>query len=387
MEIKKVRSSNIELLRIVAMIMVIMFHISYHCVAFQLIDKDSIARLGNGLFCYPLFYKKLFLIEGFLPLGRIANAIFILISGYFMVQKENIDIGNISKKLLLQVGFASMFLTIASTIYYFINKPHNNIAISTRLITEFNILHWFVGYYFLLVVMAKLFLNNILEKLDEKKYRNVLLTIFAIISFGWSGVMLESLASGLRTLVCGVFLYAFGGYLKRYNPFAKIKIWTLFVTIVIIYFLIYISYYNVVYNDIHSYLIKATRNPSGVFFQPIIRFQNYDIISVIIAVVLFELFIRIRIPNNKFINFISSGTLMIYLLHDNDFMKSIWRESDWIDILKDNQLFYCLKLLIYTGLVFSIGIIAYMGFIALGKFCVKYKNIFVNGDDKVVSKW
>ena len=53
----KVRSSNMELLRIVAMFMIVMYHISYHCVRFQLVDKNSIDRMANGLFCYPDFYK------------------------------------------------------------------------------------------------------------------------------------------------------------------------------------------------------------------------------------------------------------------------------------------------------------------------------------------
>lgn len=38
------RSANIELLRIVAMLMIIMYHIICHCVNVQLTDGASIAR-------------------------------------------------------------------------------------------------------------------------------------------------------------------------------------------------------------------------------------------------------------------------------------------------------------------------------------------------------
>ena len=45
MEIKQ-RRSNLELLRIVAMLMIIAFHIYRHCVSGQLTDPDSMERMG-----------------------------------------------------------------------------------------------------------------------------------------------------------------------------------------------------------------------------------------------------------------------------------------------------------------------------------------------------
>lgn len=119
MEKGKTRNSNIELLRSVAMLMIISFHIVCHCVNVQLTDRSSMERLGNGLFNYPVFYKKLMLLDMMDTFGIVGNVIFILISGYFMVQKgKNIDIVKISKKLLYQLGFASIVLTIASTVCF-----------------------------------------------------------------------------------------------------------------------------------------------------------------------------------------------------------------------------------------------------------------------------
>lgn len=94
----KTRSSNIELLRILAMFMIIIFHISDHCVKVQLTDTASMLRMNNGLFCEPVFYKKLLLLSTFAPMGKIGNVIFITISGYFMVSKGNgINLAKISK--------------------------------------------------------------------------------------------------------------------------------------------------------------------------------------------------------------------------------------------------------------------------------------------------
>ncbi len=146
MKNKTVKMTNFELLRIVAMIMIVLFHINCHCVRFQLVDRDSIDRMSNGLFCHPAFYKKLFLVEGMMPLGIISNAVFILISGYFMVGKK-IDIGKIAKKLLLQVGFAVFALTVVSAIYYKVNVPDVYTLVNLQTINEFNGGNlWFPGY-------------------------------------------------------------------------------------------------------------------------------------------------------------------------------------------------------------------------------------------------
>lgn len=189
MENKKVRDSNIELLRIVAMIMIVAYHITYHCVRYQLVEKASIDRMKNGFFCNPLFYSELFLVEGLLPFGITANAVFIIISGYFLVEKgKGIDLGKISKKLLLQVGFATAVLTIGSAIYYRVAVPDVDTVISMRTILDFNNSNWwFVGYYFFVVVIGGLFLNEFLLKLGEKEYGTFLLVVFGLVALGWSG--------------------------------------------------------------------------------------------------------------------------------------------------------------------------------------------------------
>ena len=56
---KCLRDSNIELMRILAMLMIISYHIIIHCVNVQLVDSTSIEKLQNGWFNNPLFYKQL----------------------------------------------------------------------------------------------------------------------------------------------------------------------------------------------------------------------------------------------------------------------------------------------------------------------------------------
>lgn len=104
------RNSNMELLRITAMLMIIVYHIFLHCINVQLVDANSIQKLGNDWYCHPWFSKKLCVLAVISPMGLAGNAIFLLISGYFMAHKKLMDLTKISKKLLLQLGFAAVTL-------------------------------------------------------------------------------------------------------------------------------------------------------------------------------------------------------------------------------------------------------------------------------------
>lgn len=87
MEKKKTRSSNIELLRILAMFMIVIYHITCHCVTVQLTDPGSMGRTVVDTFNHPVFYTRLLILNSLMTFGIIGNAIFILISGYFMANR------------------------------------------------------------------------------------------------------------------------------------------------------------------------------------------------------------------------------------------------------------------------------------------------------------
>lgn len=77
----KERNSNVELLRIVAMLMIVSYHFFSHCIVGQMAAGD--------LFRIPVFYKKLSIIAICYTFGNTANDVFILISGYFMSNNGN----------------------------------------------------------------------------------------------------------------------------------------------------------------------------------------------------------------------------------------------------------------------------------------------------------
>jgi len=375
MKKEEMRSSNIELLRSVAMLMIILYHIVCHCVNVQLTDKESIKRFANGLFNHPVFYKKLMILDMLNTFGIIGNVIFILISGYFMVQKKKgggIDIAKISKKLLYQLGFASIVLTIASTVCFHMK---NDTFINLINIQVFNSMSWFVGYYYAIILIAKLFLNGFLERIDNKEYILFLTASFAFIQFGWTGGLADGLIPNFRTLLNGIFLYALGGYFREYDPLSKLRTYVFFVIIIITYFFVNLSAYNNTVNNIENYIRNKTEDD---FIQNIPGFPNYSIIVIIIGICLFEIFKRARIPQSKFLNYLGQSTFMVYLLHDNGFFYSIFDTQDWITLLYHSPYRFIAKIFIWSVGVFVCGVVMYTFYMVMAKLSGKYKWILFN---------
>ncbi|MGN8886881.1 acyltransferase family protein [Blautia sp. HCP28S3_G10] len=374
MEIKKIRNSNIELMRVCAMFIIIMYHIVIHCVTVQLTDATSIEKMGNGLFNQPVFYKRLLIPSFITPLGIVGNALFIMISGYFMAEKEKINMKKISQKLLLQLGFASIVLVFASTFCY---QKMKNIDFDLIRIWDYNDMSWFVGYYFMVMLGAKIFLNKFLAKLDRNQYLTFLISCFAFIQLRWSRMLAENLTSGLSILITGYFLYSLGGYIRKYDPFARVRKLVFIVLILITYLLIFLSSYNTTVNAIQDYLSKESND---MFYQNIQSFSNYSIVIMIISVCVFELFKRLQIPQNKIINYLGATTFMTYLLHDNSFSYSIWNTQDWITLLYYKPILCLIKIAGWALVFLASGVVAYSIYGEVKKIYDKHKYILFMGE-------
>lgn len=365
MEIKQ-RRSNLELLRIVAMLMIIAFHIYWHCVSGQLTDPDSMERMGNGLFSVPLFYKKLLLLTVFSSFGRAANVVFMTLTGYFMVAKgREIRLIPIAKKLLLEQGYAAVLLLITSLLVF---RRNPDSCTTLTEINLFNSMSWYVGYYFLVMLLARLFLNRYLEKLERKQYRLFLFALLCMTQFKWIIKLLNGVTGNLVILVTGVFLYSLGGYIRRYQPFARVRTWAIFGVIAGIYALLFLSTYAGVQDRIQDYYREASTDP---FIQYIPNVGDNSIVAILLGLSLFELFRRIKMPCCRVINYLGGATFMIYLFHDNSFFYSLWDKQDWITLLCMHPIGFLLRYGAWTVRTFVYGLIAYLGYRLLCRLCRK----------------
>ena len=139
---------------------------------------------------------------------------------------------------------------------------------------------------------------------------------------------------------------------------------------IITYAFIILTFRN---NQITNYLTNI--NDINVFHPMLFEsFIEYSISCMIIAISTFELFRRIRIKNNKVINYISAATFMTYLIHDNDFVRGLFRKISWIPMYANDLKSFLLYILCIVLIVLSIGIVVYSSYILLNKI-IKSKTV------------
>lgn len=78
------RESNFELLRIVAMLGIIMYHLVLHYIDYS---RFALVNLDKGSNYYHL--ETIQIIYTF---GQIGNTLFILITGYFLIKKSTVNV-------------------------------------------------------------------------------------------------------------------------------------------------------------------------------------------------------------------------------------------------------------------------------------------------------
>lgn len=364
----KQRESNMELLRILAMFFIIIFHIVFLAVYPQLNDSGHFPG-GVSYFAAPQFDKKLLIPALIMPFANIGNDIFLLISGYFMAvrfdikgdreqkngffrYKTPVNIEQIAGKLLFSLAFATVMLAVGSA---FIWKVTDGWCPYLLEVGQFNEMAWYIGYYFAVVLLGTLFLNYFLTEFSYCQYKVFLVVLLALTQFSFTGGILDTITSG-RTLCMGILLYALGGFVRKFNPFVKISGYLLILVMVVLFVLTALSYYNRTMTRLSEYLQSGSIDP----FLPIFPLYLYwSIVPFLMALCLFELFRRIHIGSNRIINFIGASTFMTYLIHNNDCFNTVWDRYNWAGALYNQPVVFVKHLLVCTVLTFLVGIIAY----------------------------
>ena len=327
----KKRKSNIELLRIIATILIIMFHYVY-----------------KSNYTYQILNINSFIIKSFYFLGELGVNLFILITGYF---HKNIKF---SFKKLILLSIEVLFYYLLNIIILFLlgqYKPQNFKSIFLLFFPIILSKYWFITAYILLYLISP-YLNIIIDNLSKKKYQKfliLLLTIWSIIPtiFGLFFNSSETLLYYTR-FTWLIIIYFTGAYIKNYKiKFIDTKsknIICIIITTILLLLSIIIIYHNrLLFNKIGTMEISYLWTPN-------------NIIMFILSISIFNYFINLNISYNKIINTLASTSLGIYMIHDGALQNYIW-----IKIFKTNiQLYtkYYLIHIIYTSIIiFIIGFI------------------------------
>lgn len=319
------RSSNIELLRIIAMILIIMHHFSVH---------------GNFPFTQDLAFSKIF-IQLFGFGGKVGVDIFTLITGYFMIS-TNFKLEKFIK-LIGQIWFYSIIILGFSLYMKLDTINYESIILS---ILPFGSLNWFAHVFLVLYALIP-FINRILHCISKKYYKRILilLTIFwfilpTFINF-WQGIPHKSF--GFNQYLLFIYLYSLGAYIRLYNISIENRKSLKLVIMGLI---------GIIFGHI---LIDILTLNNFVYIHQILYFdiKDYGIFQLLIAIGLFYFFKNINIKYKWYINVIASTTFGIYLIHDN----ALIINEIWNGLFKTYQYYNSLLLPIYAVIiVFSVFI-------------------------------
>mgnify|MGYP003370227273 FL=1 len=324
---QKQRSSNLELLRIISMFLIVMHHYAVHG-GFQLLEKD-------------LSLNKI-IIQILSGGGQLGVNLFILISGYFLIDSEF----KINK--LLKLIFETFFYSVI-ILLFIVSKSNLNIGIKDIIISCLPITYssyWFITCYVVLYLFID-YINPVIKGLDKKKYFQLILLLLLLLLL-WCIIPSFTLGKpGYSPFVWFVLIYLVAGYIKLYPCKFMSNFKVNFILGILFYLIVLFSFIIFDYLGI----------PDAFFGKGATHFaQTNSIFIFLSSIFLFLAFKNIKMKNYKLLNIISSTTFGIYLIHDNFLM----REFIWIKYFKvyehfeeANLLFYSLKIIVLVFIICS----------------------------------
>lgn len=196
------RQSDIEVLRMLAMYLIVLGHYLYNYV------KTS-AALSTFDMAHPIQIFSYTLNEGMIIFTSTGVDLFVLITGFFLVSRPVFRI-----KGMFSVSFTTIFYAVGVFVLFCLTG-HYGFTFKELLLNLSPIpihQYWFVAKYVGLMLVAP-FLSLLVYHLSKKGYRLLLFVLF-ILFFEWP---FGEIFGGGMSLNWFCFLFLTGGYLSRHG--------------------------------------------------------------------------------------------------------------------------------------------------------------------------
>ena len=282
----KTRESNMELLRIVAMLLIMLIHASNR--ALPTPDAETIASQPSSAFL--LLLTRSFSIVGV--------DVFVMLSGWFGIRPRWSRLG----ELLFQVVFFSL-LCLGGYYAFFGQLPCPAGLCAKTIVLLDPDSYWFIKCYLALYLFAPV-LNAFVESASKQQFATVLLTLFGFqFAFGWVFEATSWLCAGysLPFFMC---LYLLARYMRLHQPkFAQFSKRTDLG--------IYLA--TVVVVTITVFFMRRYFNLGGVLYF-------YNSPTTILAATYLLLFFSKLSLRSRLTNWIAASALAVYLTHSNNWL-------------------------------------------------------------------
>lgn len=331
---ERVRKSNVELLRIVGMLMIVSYHYVIHGVVQSLWGGQNV-YWNNGSIENKLLSSL------FLPGGSVGVFIFFIITGYFQIDKDSFSL----KRIICQIQYyGSLFMLIGMlTIILGIDLVEESICgyVINGIVAPVTTNIWWFGTSYVLLMLLSPYINNCYNKLNKTG-----ICVLMIVSLVAS-ILHQFIQSQYYMLVVPVFYYCIGATIRRWITVKKGNL-TIKIVGVITSWLI----------NSALLLLKLCPELMPGLVSNYIDYLNLVQIGIFVPLCGISIFILfLSLPNfySKRINTIASTTFGVYLLHDS----GIARQLIWNNILHVGQQFedcyYFAYAIISILLVFVMG--------------------------------
>lgn len=299
----KIRNSNIDLLKISAMLMVVFEHMLIRSGLMDTIDANE-----------PAYYVVWFLRAA----AKVNVNIFVLISGYHLCE----SVFKIKKValLLVQTSFYSILVYIAAVTGELVDFSIKDLVKSIIPVISNN--YWFITCYVGLYLLSPV-INMCISKLEQKQLIILTLGVYFVSTiYPNFYVLSHDTDGGGRTLSWFVLLYLTSAVIRRGNfsyskKYAKIYWYSVIGTVFVKYMA-----------DNLARLLGAS-SLSGlmsVAFANNSPFIYVASVSLFLCTVTSQKQFTFSSRINRIIASLASSSLAVYLIHDNVYIYSLWNQ-------------------------------------------------------------
>lgn len=297
---EKKRNSKFELMRIVSMFLIVIWHIILHGHVIENCTNPAIRMmLELSLFLIIIHVNS-----------------FVLLSGYFQ-SKSKFKLSKMIK-IFLQVVFYSILIVLVSikigwlqeyTIVTFLN----NITLSSL------DNYWFIKMYLIMYIFSD-YINKFIDRMTRGEYKKFLLVSFVLLSIIPYITGYKFLWNDGYTFFHFIYMYMIGGYLRRYPLKETYHFKNMSKNgyrILLLFCFITLGIMNYLFNHVALEMNGTSHIFTEIYTRIHISYLHYATPFAIVQTILyFEIFKTLNFQN-KWINKLAGCMFGVYLIHDN----------------------------------------------------------------------
>ena len=308
---KTKRQSNLELLRLLSMLFIVVTHFVNH----------------GGLLWNPYHNKaEHFITWTLFALSMVAINAFILISGYFLCESKF----SILRIIKLAVQVLTYSLIITAIFWTFTDVEHDKEYLVYSILPILSDFYWFISIYIGMYILSPI-LNRIIHTFTKKQLQYAIIVCLLLISV-WPNIIYFSSAmntAGGVSISWFLTMYLVGAYIRLYyQPSGKCAK-TIFLAFCV-YMILPLS--RTLFEFLMESPLKNLPFLDDMLWGYSVFYYYSSIPSTIAAVLLFIGFLNVKIEKPAactIINFFSGSAFGVYLFHEHVYMREwLWKTLD-----------------------------------------------------------